>query len=160
MINTRSRRITQNVANISVDQVLDLIAGVYFNIICDLNLLKTLPPPPLFFSSLSLAQTPHLIPKSVRVINTSTPWISPHYRFRAVHADAAIPTHPRPQRPLLPHHPHHRLDLASTTRIANPLHLCDLKPFETLQNPFAPTITPSNAPPSTYWSYDLQDTYI
>ena len=53
-MNTRDRRITHNVANISVDQILDLIAGVYFNIVCDLNLLKTLPPPPppppLFFA--------------------------------------------------------------------------------------------------------------
>ena len=30
----------------SFDQILDLTAGVYFNIICDLNLLN--PPPPLF----------------------------------------------------------------------------------------------------------------
>ena len=38
---TRDRKITHNVANISsVDQILD------FNIICDLNLSKTLPPPP------------------------------------------------------------------------------------------------------------------
>ena len=80
----------------------------YINIICDLNLLN--PPPPSFFFPRSL--TPHLISKSARVINTSTPWISPHYLFRAVHAAAAIPTPPRPQRPLLPHHPHHRLDLA------------------------------------------------
>ena len=30
--------------------ILNLIAGVYFNIICDPNLLKTLPlPPPFFF---------------------------------------------------------------------------------------------------------------
>ena len=49
MKNTRDRRITQNVANISVDQILDLIAGEYFNILCDLNLLKTLPPPRPFF---------------------------------------------------------------------------------------------------------------
>ena len=42
----------------SVDQILDLIAGVNFNIICDLNLLNAPPPArPLFFffSSLSLA---------------------------------------------------------------------------------------------------------
>ena len=48
------RRITQNVANTSVDQILDLIAGVYFNItgICDLNRLHPtppLPPPAPFF---------------------------------------------------------------------------------------------------------------
>ena len=51
MIDTRDRRITQNAAKISVDDMLDLIAGVYFNIICDLNLLKTLPPPPFIFFS-------------------------------------------------------------------------------------------------------------
>ena len=49
-------------------------------ILCDLNLLKTLPPPPLccifFFPSLSLAWTPHLISKSARVIHTSTIWTS------------------------------------------------------------------------------------
>ena len=49
MINTRDRRITHNVAKISVDQILDLITGVYFDIICDLNLLKTLSPPPPYF---------------------------------------------------------------------------------------------------------------
>ena len=54
MIDTRDRRITHNVAKINVDQNLDLIAGVYYNAICDLNLLETLPLPP-FFSSLSLA---------------------------------------------------------------------------------------------------------
>ena len=64
MINTRDRRITHNVAKMSFDQILDLVAGVYFNITCDLKLLKTLPPPTppfFFFSLLSLAQTPHLI---------------------------------------------------------------------------------------------------
>ena len=35
MLNTRGRRITHNDAKISVDQILDLHAGVYFNIICD-----------------------------------------------------------------------------------------------------------------------------
>ena len=60
MINTRDRRITHNVAKISVDQILDLIAGVYFNIACDLvNLLKTLPaPPPFFFLALSCLNAP------------------------------------------------------------------------------------------------------
>ena len=29
----------------SFDEIFDLTAGVYFNIICDLNLSKTLPPP-------------------------------------------------------------------------------------------------------------------
>ena len=46
MINTRDRRITHNVAKISVDQILDPIAGVYFNIKCDLNLLT--PPAPYY----------------------------------------------------------------------------------------------------------------
>ena len=60
MTNTRDGRITHNVENISVDQILDLTDGVHFSIICDLNLLKTLPPqPPLhpahFFPSLPLA---------------------------------------------------------------------------------------------------------
>ena len=58
----RGRRITHNIAKISVDQILDLIAGMYFNIVCDLNLFKTLsaPPPrplphtPVFFFPLSL----------------------------------------------------------------------------------------------------------
>ena len=45
-INTRDRRITHNVAKISVDQILDLIAVVYLNITCDLNLCKTLPSSP------------------------------------------------------------------------------------------------------------------
>ena len=45
MINTRDRRITHKVAKISVEQILDLIAGVYFNNVCDLNLSKTLSPP-------------------------------------------------------------------------------------------------------------------
>ena len=117
MISTRDWRITQKVAKISVDQILHLIAGVCLYIICDLSLLKTLPPPLtpprlVFFLSLSLAQTPHLISKSPRVINTFTPWASSHHFFRAVHATAAFPAPaPYPQRPLLPNIPHHRLDL-------------------------------------------------
>ena len=85
MITTRDRSIPHNVAETSFDKTLDLIAGVYFNIICDLNLLKpfqsTTPSFSFFFSSLSLDQTPHLISKFARVTNTSTPWISPHYIF-------------------------------------------------------------------------------
>ena len=47
MRNTRDRNITHKLANISFDQIFDLIAGVYFYIIIrDLNLKKTLPPPP------------------------------------------------------------------------------------------------------------------
>ena len=67
----------------SFDQILDLIAGVYLNNLCDLILMKppTLPTPPLFFSLLSLAQTPRQFWKSARVINTTTPWILPHYYF-------------------------------------------------------------------------------
>ena len=48
MINMRDRSITQILAKMSFDQVFDLTAGVDFNIICDLNLLKepsTLPTP-------------------------------------------------------------------------------------------------------------------
>ena len=44
----------------------------------------------------------NLISKPARVINTSTPWISPRYRFRAVHAAAAIPTTPAPNAPSFP----------------------------------------------------------
>ena len=99
MINTRDRRITHNITKISVDQILDLMAGEYFNIMCDLNLLKTFVSSS--FPSLSLAQTPHLISKSARVMNTSTPWISLRYLFRAVHAAAAIPT-PVPNAPSFP----------------------------------------------------------
>ena len=115
MINTRDRSITHNVSKIGFDQILDIIAEVYYNITCDLNLLKTLAlrPIPIFsLSSPSLTQTPHLISKSAWVINTSTRWILPHYFVRAVHAAAAIPTPHRPQRPLIPHHPHHPRDLA------------------------------------------------
>ena len=104
MINARSRSITHNLANMSFDQIFDLTAGVYFNIICDLNLFKTLPParpPPPFYSPLSLAQTPRLISKSARVINTSTHWISPHYISRAIHAAAATPP-PAPNVPSFP----------------------------------------------------------
>ena len=122
MINTRDRSITRNVANMSFDQILDLIAGVYLSITCDINLLKTPPPPPrpFFSSSLSLAQTPHLISKSARVMNTSTRWISPRYLFRAVHAAAKIPA-PTPA-PLMPppSSPHAPSPRPSTTRIANP----------------------------------------
>ena len=84
---------------------------------CDLNLLKTLPRPPappaffFFFFAFSCLNAPPNI-EIRQSNNTSTPWISPRYLFRAVRAAAAIPTHPRPQRLLLPHHPHHRLDLA------------------------------------------------
>ena len=50
MVNTRDRSITHNVAKMTFDQILNLIvAGVCFNITCDLNLLKNLPFPPLFF---------------------------------------------------------------------------------------------------------------
>ena len=45
----------------SFDQIFDLTAGVYFHIICDLNLLKTLPPPPppsLFFARSLLLKRP------------------------------------------------------------------------------------------------------
>ena len=59
MINTRDRSITHNVAKMGFDQILDLIAGVYFNIICDLNLLKTSPtPPPVIFSRSPLLKRP------------------------------------------------------------------------------------------------------
>ena len=64
---------------------------------------------------------PHLLSKSARVINTSTPWESPRYRIKAVHAAAAIPTH-RPQRPFL-HPPPAPSPRASTTRIANVIRL-------------------------------------
>ena len=61
MINTRDRSITHNLANMSFDQIFNLTAGVYSNIICDLNLLKTLslPPPPFFlFPALSCLNAP------------------------------------------------------------------------------------------------------
>ena len=71
-----------------------------------------------FFFPFSLAQTPHLISKSARVINTSTPWISPHYRFRAVHAAAVFPPSPPPTpRPFPPPALSSR---PNTTRVANP----------------------------------------
>ena len=57
MINTRDWRITHNVAKISVDQIPDVIvAGVYFNIICELNLLK--PPPPFLILALFCSNAP------------------------------------------------------------------------------------------------------
>ena len=69
------------------------------------------PPPPLFFPPLPRAQTPHLTSKSAKVINTSTHLISPHYLSRAIHAAAPInPPALPPQRLLLAHLPHHRLD--------------------------------------------------
>ena len=55
-------------------------------------------PPPPFFSLFPLVQTTHLKSRS------------PHYLSRSIHAPAAI--HSPYQRPFLPHHPHHRLDLA------------------------------------------------
>ena len=52
MINTRDRSITHNVAKMSFDQILDLIAGVCFNITCDLHLPPS-PPSHFFFLALS-----------------------------------------------------------------------------------------------------------
>ena len=88
--------------------IFDLTAEVYLNIICDLNLLKNLPPlPPL---ALPYSNAPPNI--EIRHINKHfTHGISPHYLSRAIHA-AVPPSPPRLERPLLPHHPHHRLDLA------------------------------------------------
>ena len=42
MINTRDRIVTHNLEKMSFDQVFKPTAGVYFNIICDLNVLKTI----------------------------------------------------------------------------------------------------------------------
>ena len=44
--NTRDRSITHKLAKMRFDEIFDFTAGVYFYIICDLNLLKTLPPSP------------------------------------------------------------------------------------------------------------------
>ena len=99
----RSSRNRHNIANIFMKLVR---GGMLYTVINGNMFFFSFPP------RQSLACTPHLISKSARVINTSTPLISPRYRFRGVHAAAAIPTNPRPQSPLLPHHSHHRLNIA------------------------------------------------
>ena len=115
-INTRDRRIAHKVAKISVDQILDLIAGVYFNILCDLNLLKTLPSPPFFVSFVFfLALSCSNAPPNIEIRQSDEHFHAldiASLSFSSVHATAAIPTPPRPQRPVLPHHPHHHPDLA------------------------------------------------
>ena len=111
---TRSEDHTQCCGD-CVDQILNLISGVYSNITCGLNLLKT---PPTFFifififfaSSCSNAPPNIEIPQSNK---THPPLdIAYIYRLRAAHAAPAVLTPPRPQRPLVSHHLHHRLDLA------------------------------------------------
>ena len=175
MINTRDRSITHNLANMSFDQIFDLTAVVYFNITCYLNLLKTLrplPPPHTLFVSfflsfflLSLAQTPHPISKSARVMNTSTHWISPHYLSRAIHAPDAIPTPSVPPTPP-PSPPPAPSPRPSTTRITNPYIYATQRLFAfpppnlpPPPTPLYPTPTPSNNPPSTHWLYGLQETH-
>ena len=64
MIDTRDRSITHNLAKMNFDQIFDFTAGVYFNVVCDLNLLNTFPPPPpfififVFSPALSCSNTP------------------------------------------------------------------------------------------------------
>ena len=114
MINSRDRSIPHNLAKMSFDQIFDLTAGVDFNIICDLNLLKTIsplpPPPPLLctFPPLYLGQTTHLISKSARVINTSTRWKPPRYLSRAIHTAEHCNPPPRPPSPSPPPLPFHQ----------------------------------------------------
>ena len=50
--------------------------------------------------SIDHVKSRHRVP--YQALYTSTPWISPHYLFRAVHAAAAIPTHPCPNAPSSP----------------------------------------------------------
>ena len=55
---------------IIVDQILDLIAGVYFDAVCDLNLLKIQsprPPPPHFFIFFFLAFSYLNVPPTIEI---------------------------------------------------------------------------------------------